>query len=353
MSRPDSALGGPVDHRPEPADDPRPEAPAHPDSLYRPPRRDRPRWRTIEPADAPEHTASAEGGPGTPTQGENADAAGAVLVEGGLADAEPAAPDPAPAPPVRVARARAARRAEAAAEAAGFAQGVFTQEVFVQRVQMASRTRPTDPTFALLILFALNIGLSPIVPANSDLRLTALWALMGGFAASVWLFGRNPARIEPVSPDRLAWGSVFGLIVALPLLLVGGETLVTTARLFFRTEIGGVLQTLPQGVVLTYLFLVMPLAETLFFRGAMQVGRPVLVVGGAASAWSVFLLFPMLDLGRVPAIALLMAVSLVLVNMTYSYVRARSGLASAWVCQVVVNALLFYLPYLIGAGQGR
>jgi hypothetical protein len=31
--------------------------------------------------------------------------------------------------------------------------------------------------------------------------------------------------------------------------------------------------------------------------------------------------------------------------MTYAYVRQRNGLAAAWLTQVLINVLVFYLPY--------
>jgi hypothetical protein len=33
--------------------------------------------------------------------------------------------------------------------------------------------------------------------------------------------------------------------------------------------------------------------------------------------------------------------------MIYSYVRQRNGLAAAWLCQIVVNVVVLFLPVLI------
>ena len=38
--------------------------------------------------------------------------------------------------------------------------------------------------------------------------------------------------------------------------------------------------------------------------------------------------------------------ALVMMNVIYSYVRQRNGLAAAWVCQIVVNLVLLFLPFL-------
>jgi hypothetical protein len=33
-------------------------------------------------------------------------------------------------------------------------------------------------------------------------------------------------------------------------------------------------------------------------------------------------------------------------NLIYSYVRQRNGLAAAWICQIVANIVLLFLPLL-------
>jgi membrane protease YdiL (CAAX protease family) len=145
-------------------------------------------------------------------------------------------------------------------------------------------------------------------------------------------------RISQETPERLAWGVVFGLIIATPLLAVGGSTLTTTVNLLFGT--------LSAGALLAYLVFVMPLAETLFFRGLLQDQRPFWLVGLMSSLWGVVLFFPVLDFQRYPAVVAIIGVALVMMNLTYSYVRQRSGLAAAWICQIVVNLVLLFVPFV-------
>ncbi|NJO83201.1 MAG: hypothetical protein HC828_10535 [Blastochloris sp.] len=54
----------------------------------------------------------------------------------------------------------------------------------------------------------------------------------------------------------------------------------------------------------------------------------------------------MIDLGRYPLVAVIIATSLLMMNLLYSYVRARAGMAAAWVCQITVNLVLLFIPYL-------
>ncbi len=206
------------------------------------------------------------------------------------------------------------------------------------------RTTNNDPTFGYLLALALIIGLTPLIPLQGDLRYVIGWGAMALFGVLSWLLGSGE-RIAQEKIEDLAWGAIFGLIVAAPLLLVGGSTLTTTVRLMFQTGIAGDVRNLSVGAVAALLIFVMPLAETLFFRNLLQARQPFVVTGGLASLWSILLFFPMLDVGRYPVIAILIGTALVLMNMIYSYVRERNGLAAAWLCQIVVNVVLLLVPY--------
>jgi hypothetical protein len=209
------------------------------------------------------------------------------------------------------------------------------------------RTRGgSDPTFGYLLALALSFGLLPLIPQNADMRYTLAWAALGLFGVLAWLFG-NTQRIERDNLADVAYGAIVGAIVAAPLLLVGGSTLTAAVERMFLTGIGGSVQPLPPGVVLAYLVFVMPLGETLFFRGLMQSSRTVWVVGGLSSLWSILLFVPMMDVSRFPLVAVIISVVLVVVNTVYSYVCQRSGLAAAWVCQIVVNLILLFVPYFV------
>ncbi|HVU12763.1 MAG TPA: CPBP family glutamic-type intramembrane protease [Phototrophicaceae bacterium] len=203
----------------------------------------------------------------------------------------------------------------------------------------------SDPTFGYLLALALSFGLLPLIPYNADMRFTLAWGVLGLFGVISWLFGTT-TRIGREPLENLAWGVVFGLIVSAPLLLVGGNTLTTTSHLIFQTGVGGSIQNLSSGTVLAYLVFVMPLGETLFFRGFMQQNRSFWLVGVLSSVWSIVLFVPMLDVGKYPLVAVIISIALVLINLMYGYVRERNGLAAAWACQIVVNFVLLFLPYL-------
>jgi hypothetical protein len=194
-----------------------------------------------------------------------------------------------------------------------------------------------DPTFGYLIAIALCVGLTPLIPDNIDLRYTLLWMVIAGFGVLSWLLG-NSGRIWTETPENLGWGVVFGMIISVPLLIVGGSTLKQTdQRLFLGMSIGE---------LLAFLVFVMPLAETLFFRGVMQETRAFWIVGLLSSLWSILLFFPVLEVGRYPAVAVVIGTALVMMNMMFSYVRQRNGLAAAWVCQIVVNLVLLFIPFI-------
>jgi hypothetical protein len=201
----------------------------------------------------------------------------------------------------------------------------------------AYRGATSDPTFGYLIAIALCVGLIPLIPENTDLRYVLLWTVMAGFGVLSWLLG-NSARIWAETPENLGWGFIFGLIIGVPLLIVGGTTLrQTDQRLFAQMSVGE---------VLAFLIFVMPLAETLFFRGVIQEIRSFWVVGILSSLWSILLFFPVLEVNKFPAVAVVVGTTLVMMNIIYSYVRQRNGLAAAWICQIVVNLVLLFIPFL-------
>ncbi|MCB9454256.1 MAG: hypothetical protein H6672_22710 [Anaerolineaceae bacterium] len=204
-----------------------------------------------------------------------------------------------------------------------------------RRRPVAYRGSTNDPVFGYLIAIALSVGLTPLIADNADLRYAVLWLVMAGFGVLSWLMGSS-ARIGQETPENLAWGVAFGLIIGVPLLMVGGGLLGET--------VGRLFPNMGQGSVLAFLVFVIPLAETLFFRGVLQETRAFWMVGLLSSLWSALVFFPLLDVGRFPAVAAVIGTSLVMMNMIYSYVRQRNGLAAAWVCQIVVNLVVLFLP---------
>jgi hypothetical protein len=199
------------------------------------------------------------------------------------------------------------------------------------------RSASSDPTFGYLVVLALAVGLTALPADQYDLRYTLLWVILAGFGVLSWLLG-NSERIQQETPENLAWGVVFGLIISTPLLTVGGTLLTTTVTLLF----GG----MSAGTLLAFLVFVMPLSETLFFRGVLQQVRPFWLVGLMSSLWGAVLFFPRMDIGTYPAVVGVIALALVMMNLTFSYVKQRNGLAAAWICQIVVNLVLLFFPFV-------
>lgn len=200
------------------------------------------------------------------------------------------------------------------------------------------RGATNDPTFGYLLALALAVGLSPLISAEqSELRYTIAWLTLASFGVLAWLFG-NSARVGQEKPENVLWGISFGLILGVPLLAFGGAILSSAVNLLF-----GMMSI---GTLLAYLIFVMPLSETLFFRAVMQENRPFWMIGLMGALWSVVLYAPHLDLLRFPFVAVVICAVLAMMSMTYSYVRQRNGLAAAWVCQVVVNIVLVFVPFI-------
>lgn len=196
------------------------------------------------------------------------------------------------------------------------------------------RGSASDPYFGLLLVGAISVGLIPLIGQGAnDLRYTITWGMFILFGVLSWLLGSGP-RIQQEKPENLAWGVAFGMILALPLLAFGGSTLLETVELMF--------QDMTIGSMLAYILFIMPMGETLFFRGILQRGRPFWVAAGVATAWGLVLFFPLVNRGPLP---LVVGIALLMANMMYSYVRERNGLAAAWVCQITVNVVLLFIPF--------
>jgi len=199
------------------------------------------------------------------------------------------------------------------------------------------RARGSDPAFGLILGFAVSIGLAPL--NDPSLRYTLSWGVLAAFGVLSWLLG----SLDPIGeekPDTLVWGVGFGLLIGVPLMLFGGGTLTATVRRAFGM--------MTPGEMLAYVLFVMPIAETLFFRGLLHGSRPFWMVALIASGWSIALYLPLLDVGNYPLVAVVICVMLVMLNTMYGYVRNRNGLAAAWICQLVANLLVLFLPFVTG-----
>ena len=196
----------------------------------------------------------------------------------------------------------------------------------------------SDPLLGFVIATGFSIGLIPILPQSVELRYTLAWSALACVGVLSWLLG-SMDRIDQERPDNLGWGILYGLLVGIPFLVfLGQPVLGPTGRQLFPD--------MSAGSLLAYMIFVMPLAETLFFRGLLQ-GRLVFwLVGLLAALWNIVLFFPVMwgAVTEFPAVTLVLVILLLLLNLLYVYVRQRNGLASAWLCQIVANLIIFYAP---------
>ncbi len=199
------------------------------------------------------------------------------------------------------------------------------------------RGSSNDPLFGLLLAGAVSLGLAALIGADGfDLRYILVWGLLASFGVLSWLYGSGP-RITQDQPENGAWGIVFGLILVVPLLGFGGNTFSEMADLMLRD--------MTPGTALAYLVFIMPMGETLYFRGIIQNIRPFWQTALMATAFQMILFFPLVDRGPYP---LIVGIVLLMANMIYGYVRDRNSLAAAWVCQITVNVSLIFFPFVSG-----
>lgn len=198
----------------------------------------------------------------------------------------------------------------------------------------------SDPLFGFIIAAALSIGLTPLLPDSVELRYTLAWGALAGVSVLSWLFG-NMERIDQERPENLGWGLLYGVLLGIPFLVFLSQQILapTTDRLF---------PGMSAGSLLAFLVFVMPLAETLFFRGLLQGPLNSWIVGLLATLWNIVLFFPVMwqSITDHQAVAVVIVLLLLMSNLLYVYVRERNGLASAWICQIVTNLIILYIPSL-------
>lgn len=211
-----------------------------------------------------------------------------------------------------------------------------SDEDFSDSEEIGYHGASSDPLFGFLLIIAVSIGLIPLINAGAaDMRYTLAWGLMAGFGVLAWLLGTT-TRIDQEKPDNLAWGLALGALLGVLLLGFGGGLLRELTELMFAG--------FSAGTLLAFLVFVMPAAETLFFRGVFQHTRAFWLTGLACTVWGVVLFFPLINRGPLPLVA---GVILLMANMIYSYVRQRNGLAAAWLAQITVNILAFFVPFVL------
>ena len=198
------------------------------------------------------------------------------------------------------------------------------------------RAEASDLLFGYLLAIAVSIGLTPLLPEQAALRYTLAYAILMGFGGLTWVLGAPP-RVDE-APQQLVRGLFIGIIIGLPFFLIGGSGLRgTVARLF---------PELPSGVVLAYALFIITPAETLFFRARAQRHLPWLVVAALATAWCLLLYLPLLEPLRFPYPTTLIAVAIGTMNVLFSYLCQRSGLAAAFITQLAAYTILLFFPAL-------
>ncbi|MBI5930465.1 MAG: CPBP family intramembrane metalloprotease [Chloroflexi bacterium] len=201
--------------------------------------------------------------------------------------------------------------------------------------------REVDPVFAYMVIMALSVGLSPV---DASIRYVVLWAALGGAGLITYILGTSQ-RLSDTSVENLRTGFLFGLAIGIPFIILFGSALQTVSDRMFNEH------HVPANIMNTWVFMavcfVMPAADSLFFRGAMQELRGPLVSGILATIWSIVLFFPHMELGNASGIAVVVAIVFTLLNFLYGYLRYRNGLAAAWICQIVSGLCLWFLPRLI------
>jgi hypothetical protein len=197
------------------------------------------------------------------------------------------------------------------------------------------RSLPVDPAIIyILAVVVMTLGLSNFAPV---VRYTMLWTVLAVVAPLALLADR--VEVERPRLRDLMVGVVYGLIVGVPVLLLAGQELQRISlNVFGKADDVTVFQAA---------FFAMPLAETLFFRGAFQATRGLLFATGAASLWTILMFFPSLNVLEFPFVALVIGIFFVFINFVYSYLRERSGLFSSWTCQVTINVLLLFVSRLL------
>ncbi len=202
-------------------------------------------------------------------------------------------------------------------------------------VEDAERLLTLDPLFIYgiaLVVTVFGLGGMPL-----EARLTLVWTALSGLGILAILVD----EVEVLRPRvrDLAIGMGYATLVGVPILAIGSAQLARIAADLFK----GMSNT----AVFLLLIFAMPAAETLFFRGAFQASRGLLISALAGGVWSCLLLLAGLNVTAYPFVALVIGAALFALNFLYSYLAAVYNLFSAWMCQIVMNGLLLWLPSLL------
>jgi hypothetical protein len=204
-----------------------------------------------------------------------------------------------------------------------------------------SHRQDFDPVLGYIMAMALSIGLTPV---QTNMRYVLLWTLLAAMGGIAFLIGTG-IRLKVTDPGDLLWGIALGIFTGGALMLVGWDTLATVSHRLFSA--GQDDNKLFETWVFQATVFAMPVAESLFFRGAMQRTYSIPVVAVLASLWSVLMFFPHLNLSETPVVGVVFGTALVLLNFLYGYVNWRHGLAASFFCQISAGSMLLLVPTVV------
>lgn len=228
---------------------------------------------------------------------------------------------------------------EAAEDAEVAAQ--LAAEYEAERQERYLQQREADPIIALMVVGAISLGLTPL---DALVRYVVLWSLLGTAGLVAYILGSSQ-RLTQTTVNDLVAGVSFAGWIGVPLMIGLGTPLAQISERMF--DAGDVSPTVINTWVFMAIVFVQPAADSLFFRGAMQQFRSLLATTFFATLWTIVLFFPHMNLGNATGVAVTLGIFFTFLNFLYSYVRARNGLAAAWVCQIVTGGLLWFMPRIL------
>ncbi|MCC7206313.1 MAG: hypothetical protein IT323_03350 [Anaerolineae bacterium] len=192
-----------------------------------------------------------------------------------------------------------------------------------------------DPAFVYIVVMLVTaLGTNSLA---SDVRYTLLWSVLALTGAAAFIIDRLP--LDRPDPRDVLTGVAYGLIIGLPLLIIGRAPL----RLLSEAMFG----RLDNVAVFQAAVFVMPFAESLFFRGAFQFSRGMVAASVAGGAWTVLLFLPALNVSQFPFVALVIGLAFFFITFVYGTLAERLGLVSAWACQITINVLVLFAARLV------
>lgn len=204
-----------------------------------------------------------------------------------------------------------------------------------------ARQREADPIFVLMVVGAISIGLTPV---DATVRYVILWTLLAAAGLFSYTLGSGQRLSQPTIND-LTVGLGFGIGAGVTFFILLGAPLASISDRMFAVS------GTPEKVIDTWVFMavvfVQPAADSLFFRGAIQQFRSMILTALLATLWTIVLFFPHMELAGSTGVAATIGLFFAFLNFLYGYVCFRNGLAAAWVCQMIAGALLWFAPRLL------